>query len=265
MKRQQAFLSSMIKKVQDQGFSLPTLLPLADAATKSLTVDEGLGTAMKLVDFARSVEDIKLSDVTFVTAPWRFAGERVRLVQPDADTLWKLLREDRTLDGQVTAGTGAAASPTPTASPTAAAPLTPEQAAAPITVVNGVGTAGLAGSGAQTLKGRGFQNVVLGANNPGKQQTEIGYDPAQKAVADQVAALFPGARTVEEPGADSVTVTLGADYQPAGATQPNSASSPSVAPTTAPTGTTPSGIPTGIAENTRGADTDPCADLTFGS
>ncbi|MFG2845756.1 LCP family protein [Kitasatospora sp. NPDC048296] len=265
MKRQQAFLSSMIKKVQDQGFSLPTLLPLADAATKSLTVDEGLGTAMKLVDFARSVEDIKLSDVTFVTAPWRFAGERVRLVQPDADTLWKLLREDRTLDGQVTAGTGAATSPTPTASPTAATPLTPEQAAAPITVVNGVGTAGLAGSGAQTLKGRGFQNVVLGANNPGKQQTEIGYDPAQKAVADQVAALFPGARTVEEPGADSVTVTLGADYQPAGATQPNSASSPSVAPTTAPSGTTPSGIPTGIAENTRGADTDPCADLTFGS
>ncbi|MFJ9842961.1 LCP family protein [Kitasatospora sp. NPDC101155] len=266
MKRQQAFLSSMIKKVQDQGFSLPTLLPLADAATKSLTVDEGLGTAMKLVDFARSVEDVKLSDVTFVTAPWRFAGERVRLVQPDADTLWKLLREDRTLDGQVTAGTGAAASPTPTASPTAAAaPLTPEQAAAPITVVNGVGTAGLAGSGAQTLKGRGFQNVVLGANNPGKQQTEIGYDPAQKAVADQVAALFPGARTVEEPGADSVTVTLGADYQPAGATQPNSASSPSAAPTTAPSGTTPSGIPTGIAENTRGADTDPCANLTFGS
>ncbi|MBO1418813.1 LCP family protein, partial [Streptomyces sp. FH025] len=91
MKRQQAFLSSMIKKVQSQGFSLPTLLPLADAATKSLTVDEGLGTAMKLVDFARSVQDIQLSDVTFVTAPWRFAGDRVRLVQPDADTLWKLL------------------------------------------------------------------------------------------------------------------------------------------------------------------------------
>ncbi|MFJ6777533.1 LCP family protein, partial [Kitasatospora sp. NPDC091257] len=106
MKRQQAFLSSMIKKVQGQGFSLPTLLPLADAATKSLTVDEGLGTAMKLVDFARSIQDIKLSDVSFVTAPWRFAGDRIRLVQPDADALWKLLREDRTLDGQSTSGTG---------------------------------------------------------------------------------------------------------------------------------------------------------------
>ncbi|MER7673842.1 LCP family protein [Kitasatospora sp. NPDC096128] len=265
MKRQQAFLSSMIKKVQGQGFSLPTLLPLADAATKSLTVDEGLGTAMKLVDFARSVEDIKLSDVTFVTAPWRFAGERVRLVQPDADTLWKLLREDRTLDGRSTAGTGAAtaaasgsASPNPSTAPTA--PLTPEQAAAQITVVNGVGTAGLAGSGAETLKGRGFQNVVLGANNPGKQHTEVSYDPALKATADQVAALFPGAGAVEEPGSGAITVTLGADYKAAG-TQLDSVSSPSDAPT-APA---PGGIPTGIAENTRGADTDPCADLTFGS
>ncbi|MBV2153861.1 LCP family protein [Kitasatospora sp. SUK 42] len=266
MKRQQAFLSSMIKKVQSQGFSLPTLLPLADAATRSLTVDEGLGTAMKLVDFARSVQDIKLSDVTFVTAPWRFAGERVRLVQPDADTLWKLLREDRTLDGKGTTGTGAAtASPSPTATPVTEAPLTPEQAAVPITVVNGVGTSGLAGSGAEALKARGFQNVVLGANSPGRQHTEVAYDPALKAAADQVAALFPGARTVEEPGSGAVTVTLGPDYQPAD-TQPSPVTGPSGTPGTPGTpGTQPSGIPTGIAENTRGADTDPCADLTFGS
>ncbi|WP_230210171.1 LCP family protein [Streptomyces kaniharaensis] len=268
MKRQQAFLSSMIKKVQGQGFSLPTLLPLADAATKSLTVDEGLGTAMKLVDFARSVQDIKLSDVTFVTAPWRFAGERVRLVQPDANTLWKLLKEDRTLDGQSTAGTSAATA-SPTATPATTAPLTPEQAAAPVVVVNGVGTSGLAGSGAEALKARGFQNVSLGATTGGRLQTEVAYDPAMKAAADQVAALFPGARAVEEPGAESITVTLGRDFRPAG-TQLNSVDgpspSPSLSPSSAPStpGATPSGVPSGIAENSRNADTDPCANLTFG-
>ncbi|MER7770400.1 LCP family protein [Kitasatospora sp. NPDC096140] len=270
MKRQQAFLSSMIKKVQGQGFSLPTLLPLADAATKSLTVDEGLGTAMKLVDFARSVQDIKLSDVTFVTAPWRYAGDRIRLVQPDADTLWKLLREDRTLDGQSTAGTGQVTS-SPAATPAAGTPLTPEQAAAPITVVNGVGTPGLAGSAEQTLKGRGFLNITLGSNAPGHQATRIAYDPALKATADQVVALFPGAQAVEEPGSEAITVTLGADYRSAG-TQINALSSPSPTPGTAADGTpgaAPStapngGIPTGIAENTRNADTDPCANLTFG-
>ncbi|MFJ8624205.1 LCP family protein [Kitasatospora sp. NPDC093550] len=272
MKRQQAFLSSMIKKVQSQGFSLPTLLPLADAATKSLTVDEGLGTAMKLVDFARSVQDIKLSDVTFVTAPWRFAGDRVRLVQPDADTLWKLLREDRTLDGQSTAGTGQVTT-SPSATPGAGAdtPLTPEQAAAPITVVNGVGTPGLAGSGSETLKGRGFRNITLGSNTPGHQVTRVAYDPALKAAADQVVALFPGAQAVQEPGTESITVTLGADYRPAG-TRIDSVSSPSPRPGTATdatpgatSGATPNGgVPTGIAENTRNADTDPCANLTFG-
>ncbi|MER7754253.1 LCP family protein [Kitasatospora sp. NPDC097643] len=294
MKRQQAFVSSMIRKVQNQGFSLPTLLPLADAATRSLTVDEGLGTAMKLVDFARSLEDIKLSDITFVTAPWRFAGERVQLVQPDADTLWRLLREDRTLDGQGTAGTGTPA-PAPTvpgatgtASPgtpgTPLGPLAPEQAAAPVVVVNGVGTSGLATSGAQTLRARGFQNVSLGPVTGGRLTTEVAYDPALKAVADQVAAVFPGARTVEDPGSETVTVTLGRDYRPTAGTRLDSVgtdpaaspspfatdgSTPSAGPsTTAGPGngpsSGPSGVPTGIAENSRGADTDPCANLTFG-
>ncbi|MFD7826439.1 LCP family protein [Kitasatospora sp. NPDC059803] len=277
MKRQQAFVSSMIKKVQGQGFSLPTLLPLADAATRSLTVDEGLGTAMKLVDFARSLQDIKLSDITFVTAPWRFAGERVQLVQPDANTLWRLLREDRTLDGQSTSGTDTPApSPTapgpdgatPGASAGPSAPLTPEQAAAPVLVVNGVGTPGLSTSGGEALRARGFQNVTLGKPAGGRMQTEISYDPALKAAADQVAALFPGARAVEEPGSEGITVTLGRDYRPSPATKLDAVGSgpgaKSSAPATADPSGVPSGVPTGIAENTRGADTDPCADLTFG-
>ncbi|MCG6493497.1 LCP family protein [Kitasatospora sp. A2-31] len=282
MKRQQAFLSSMIRKVQGLGFSLPTLLPLADAATRSLTVDEGLGTAMKLVDFAQSLQSIKLSDITFVTTPWRFAGDRVALVHPDVDTLWKLLREDRTLDGQSTGQAGAAASaspsgaPAPTASPTA---LSPEEAAVPVTVVNGVGTPGLAGSAAKAVRGKGFTNVELGAVNGSRLTTEIAYDPAQKAAADQLAPLFPGARLVEEPGSDGITVTLGRDYRPVpstgidslGAAAAGPTAAPSDAPSDAPSGrpsggpsATPSGVPTGIAENARGADTDPCADLTFG-
>ncbi|WP_395296409.1 LCP family protein [Kitasatospora hibisci] len=285
MKRQQAFLSSMISKIQGLGFSLPTLLPLADAATRSLTVDEGLGTAMKLVDFAQSLQGIKLSDITFVTTPWRFSTEkigRVDLVHPDVDTLWKLLREDRTLDGQGTGQVPGGASPTgapgatPGATPTA---LTPEQANTAITVVNGVGTAGLAGKGAEAIRGRGFQNVTLDATKGGRLQTEIAYDPDLKNAADQLAPLFPGARLTEEAGNGGITVTLGRDYLPSLSTGLDSTGTDSApeAPTgrrpggptpgATTTGTTPpapSGVPTGIAENSRGADTDPCADLTFG-
>ncbi|MGW6915713.1 LCP family protein [Kitasatospora sp. NPDC054939] len=272
MKRQQAFLSSMIKKVQGLGFDLPTLLPLADAATRSLTVDEGLGSAMKLVEFAQSLQHIKLSDITFVTAPWRYSGSRVALVHPDVDTLWKLLREDRTLDGQSTAQSAAPSSASPSAgsaSPTAPAtqpPLTPEQAAVPVQVVNGVGTPGLAGRAAETIKAKGFTNVALDRTSGGRLNTEIAHAPELKAVAEQLAPLFPGARLVEEPGSEAVTVTLGRDFRPTAApTAGTDAVRPGATPT--PGGTAeplPTGVPTGIAENTRGADTDPCADLTFG-
>ncbi|MFF7457331.1 LCP family protein [Kitasatospora sp. NPDC008115] len=275
MKRQQAFLSSMIRKIQSQGFSLPTLLPLADAATSSLTVDEGLGTAMKLVDFAQSLQQIKLSDITFVTAPWRFSTVqkgRIDLVHPDVDTLWRLLREDRTLDGQTTGelpGTASASAAPGAAAPSpTATPLTAEQLATPITVVNGVGTDGLAGRGSTAIRAQGFQNVALGQTTGGRLSTEIAYDPPFKAVAEQLAPLFPGSRMTEEPGSEGVTVTLGRDYRPASAVGP-APGAPGVqgAPTAAPdapgtpSGPPPTGIPSGITENARSADTDPCSDL----
>ncbi|MFB6891153.1 LCP family protein [Kitasatospora sp. NPDC056327] len=302
MKRQQAFLSSMIRKIQDQGFSLPTLLPLADAATRSLTVDEGLGTAMKLVDFAQSLQQIKLSDITFVTTPWRYStvqSGRVDLVHPDVDTLWRLLREDRTLDGQATGEVPDAASGTPAPAPTAATapptapagtaspaaqvspasfaafagsaastapapsavPFTPEQLASPVTVVNGVGTDGLAGRGAAAIRAQGFQNVTLGATTGGRLTTEIAYDAPFKAVAEQLTGLFPGARLTEEPGSEGITVTLGRDYRPTAGAQGSPAPG---APFAAPTGPLPTGVPSGIAQNSRTADTDSCDNLTFG-
>ncbi|MFE4519423.1 LCP family protein, partial [Kitasatospora sp. NPDC056783] len=122
-KRQQAFLSSLIKEVKSQGMDPTTLLPLADAATKSLTVDPGLGSAAKLLSFATSLKDIDLHDVKFLTVPWRYEGPRVALVHPDVDQLWAALKADRTIDGQdasapADTGPGAPASPATEAPPT---------------------------------------------------------------------------------------------------------------------------------------------------
>ncbi|WP_371481716.1 LCP family protein [Kitasatospora sp. NBC_00315] len=282
MKRQQAFLSSMIKKVQGEGFSLTTLLPLADAATRSLTVDAGLGTAMKLVDFAQSLQNIKLSDITFVTTPWRFSGERVALVHPDVDTLWALLREDRTLDGRPTgqvtdpasaAPSGASTDPdapstgssaeASTGASTAdhASPATPTPASADtsIVLVDGTNAAGPATRTADTLRARGYRNVTIGATGGGRLTTEIAYTPGSRAAAEQLAALFPGARLTADSGeaAEGVVITLGRDQRAAATSATASTAS------AAPTGI-PSSIPSGIADNTRSAATDPCADLTFG-
>ncbi|WP_441246229.1 LCP family protein [Kitasatospora sp. McL0602] len=248
VKRQQAFLSSLIKKVQGQGFDLTTLLPLADAATKSLTVDPGLGTALKLADFAQSLRDIKLGDISFVTVPWQYQGERVALVHPDAEVLWQLLREDRTLDGHLTGQAGPA--PVVPATP-AAAPVTDST---PLVVLNGTRVGGLAKHAADALKAKGYQDITLGADTAVRRTTLISYPTAHQAAAQQLAQSFPGAELRADPDADSITVTLGRDYAPDG-----------TAPTDAPSALTlPTAMPTGIAQNTRTADTDLCSDLSFG-
>jgi len=242
VKRQQAFLSSLIKKVQGQGFNPTTLLPLADAATKSLTVDPGLGTALKLADFAQSLQNIKLGDISFVTVPWRYQGERVALVHPDVDSLWDMLRKDRTLDGQSTGQVTASPTPSPSAS---------SATAVPIVVVNGSRTGGLAKQAAETLRAKGYQDVTTGADTTSRRTTVIGYASGLQAAAVQLAQYFPGADVRADANSDGVTITLGRDYA--------SDESSTPAPTALPTG-----VPTAIAENTRKADSDLCSNLTFG-
>ncbi|MFD8482319.1 LCP family protein [Kitasatospora sp. NPDC059673] len=248
-KRQQAFLSSLIKQVKSQGMNPVTLLPLADAVTKSLTVDESLGSAQKLVDFAMSLKDIDLHDIKFLTVPWRYQGERVALVHPDADQLWAALKADRTLDGQ-----DASAGPAPADSPTAA----PGQSTAPakvdgtgikVAVHNGTETAGLAGKAAATLEASGF-TVTDRANAASHTHatTLVEYGPGEQAKAEQVAALFPGA-TLQAGSHAGISLTLGADYAAGNGT--------TAAPPPLPTGP----LPTSVSQ-ARSADDDTCSDLT---
>lgn len=104
IKRQQAFVSSLLKKIKSDGLTPTKLLPLATAATQSMTVDPGLGTADKLIAFGMSLKDIDLHDTKFVTVPWRYQGSRVALAEPDASGLWAALKADRTIDGKDASG-----------------------------------------------------------------------------------------------------------------------------------------------------------------
>jgi LCP family protein required for cell wall assembly len=152
IKRQQAFVASLLKEVKSKGLTPTRLLPLADAATKSLTVDPGLGSADKLISFAMSLKDIDLHNTEFVTLPWRYEGSRVAIVQPDADALWAALRSDRTIDGENATGkkTGAADSD-------ASGSLTPVSGEGiEVAVYNGTAVPGLAARAAATLARDGF-------------------------------------------------------------------------------------------------------------
>jgi anionic cell wall polymer biosynthesis LytR-Cps2A-Psr (LCP) family protein len=130
MKRQQAFLSALMKKILSAGtLDDPiTLYRLADAATSALTVDSSLDSASALISLALQIKQVPLANLEFVTTPWQYDGARVGLIQPDTNVLWSLLREDRTLEGQDVSGkataspgpsSGSSVGASPTSSPSA--------------------------------------------------------------------------------------------------------------------------------------------------
>lgn len=245
MLRQQAFLSALISKVKGEGMNPTTLLPLANAATKSLTVDPGLGSALKLMNFGLSLKNIDLKNIQFITAPWKYAGSRIDLVHPDVDNLFAELRADRTLDG-VNASGKTAPKPTPSAAVDGTGIM--------VSVYNGTYTGGLAAKGADLLKAHGF-TVMNSTNAKTKDHTvtriEYGSGTDAKAHADTVAKLFPGAQLVQL-DTSGVNVVLGTDYAAVAGKSGTSASS------------TPSPSAKDLSKQARSADADPCSKLSYG-
>ncbi|MFM9608841.1 LCP family protein [Streptomyces niveiscabiei] len=243
IKRQQAFVASLLKQVKEKGLSPTNLLPLAEAATKSLTVDPGLGSADKLISFAMSLKDVDLHNTKFVTVPWRYEGARVAIVEPDASALWSALKEDRTIDGQNAGGKKKAAAPTPAPTPVSGAGID-------VAVYNGTTVPGLAAKGAAKLTGAGF--TVTGTATAVSQAhatTVVQYGPGLEKSAQTVAAAFPGAR-LEQIQGTALNVVLGDDY--AGTADAGTASP------------TPSAVPSKVAADARSADDNPCSNLTYG-
>lgn len=255
IKRQQAFVAALMKKVKSQGLNPTTLLPLANAATDAMTVDPGLGSADRLLSFAMSMKNIDLHNTKFVTVPWRYEGARVAIVEPDADALWASLKADRTVDGQDASGKGSGefsdkgdgkgGGP---ASPTADVPFSGKEIT--VAVYNGTTVRGLAARAAELLRSRDFTvTTTATASRQDHTSTVIEYGPGLRNEAETTARLFAGARTVAS-GTAGIQVILGSSY----------AQNPSADPGTP----TPSTVPSAVADEARSADDDPCANLSYG-
>lgn len=132
MKRQQTFIAAMINKVVSAGtLANPVrLFNFLDAATESLTTDKEFANLKQMASLGRSLKNIGLDKVKFVTVPFQaYAPDPNRLEwKPEAAGLWSLIRNDKPLssryaDGAVIAGPD----DKPTASPSAkpSSPATP--------------------------------------------------------------------------------------------------------------------------------------------
>ncbi|MET4642073.1 LCP family protein required for cell wall assembly [Streptomyces atratus] len=241
-KRQQAFISSLIGQVKKEGFSPTTLLPLANAATKSLTVDPGLDSAGKLLSFAMSLKNIDLANIQFLTVPWQYSGARIALVHPDADNLWTTLKEDRTLDGKPTEPrTKQKAAPAPTTSTVSGAGIT-------VAVYNGTTTRGLAARATDFLRAQQFTvSGTATASTQNHTTTVIEYGTGLKTQAQTVAALFPHAQLHPIPG-NQINLITGQDYANTTTTSPAPAAS----------------LPSTVTAQARPANRSICSDLSYG-
>ncbi|MGP7996371.1 MAG: LCP family protein [Streptosporangiaceae bacterium] len=202
---QQAFMSSVIQKVNTQGIlsNSVELLKIADLATRALTVDQGLDSVSKLLTLAKSLTGLHARDVTLLTMPTVIDPVNVnRLLpeEPEDDVIFQLLLDGQPWTGQL--------------------PVRPA-GQVKVRVLNGTGTPGLAAQTAQQLRTLGF-DVISTGNAPATSTTTVSY--AGTAQADSAYTLMtelksaPAAQnTLTEPAPQTgapgpVTLTLGADF-----------------------------------------------------
>ncbi|GAB1339459.1 LCP family protein [Streptomyces sp. E-15] len=219
---QHIFLSSMIRKFKSAGtLTDPTkVYKLSDAATKALTVDDGLGSVNKLIGLAADVNKVPTRRITFATmqtAPDPADSDRV-VVGPGAKALFASIADDRPL----TTGSGRKpAAPSATAGATPSAVPASEVA---VTVENGTGITGRASGIATALTGQGFSSATTTGNAPSPaSSTTLTYGAGRKAAALTVAeALGLPASRLKEGTGSGLTLVVGGDW-PSGDRYPGTA------------------------------------------
>jgi LCP family protein required for cell wall assembly len=210
IKRQQAFLSSMIREASSTGLLLNPvkLYSTLDAATSGLTTDPGLADIDVLRDMALSVRGMAPGDIAFLTMPWveRGDGENVLVDEASAAPLWKSIASDTPwIKPKKSADDSTSTTKTPD--------ITVQPAEISVRVLNGSGIAGRAAEVAAALEAQGFTVVEIGdADSSAYTTSEIRHDAASAEAARTVLAALPGATTVADDATTTITIILGTTY-----------------------------------------------------
>ncbi|GAA2278815.1 hypothetical protein GCM10010402_39260 [Actinomadura luteofluorescens] len=183
IKRQQAFMASVVKKATDKGMlSDPgRTYAFLSAATKSIKADSGL-TLSVMQKLAGSLGGMSAGKVRFVTVPVEAFPQdenRVQFAQAAAEPLFRAIREDNKLP-----------QPEPVPAQNKVQPVPPAQVR--LGVYNASGTGGLAQRTADQLAERGFQVVKVGTAKKTFPHTQILYGAGAERQAARVAIAVPG-------------------------------------------------------------------------
>jgi LCP family protein required for cell wall assembly len=230
---QHMYLTSMLRQLRSAGTLTDPgrILSLADAATKALTVDDGLDSVGRLATLADQLKGLQPDRLTTVTMPYAEdpANPKAWVIPMpgDAERLFSMVRGDIPLDAHgnpaatASPSTSTSASPQPTAAPASpAAPTHPAEVR--LTVQNGSGFAGRATTLTTALRAKGFTRTRNGLNAPDHQHTTtLSYSPADLAGAQLVAKALhlPSADLHASAAAPQPLLVVGSDW-PAGSTFP---------------------------------------------
>lgn len=219
IKAQQGFLSSLTRKIKDDGtLSDPgKMLKIADVVTQNLTVDEGLASVPSLLTIGSRLKDIDVSKVAFVAVPTTPAvldPNRLQIAEPAGSQLFSAMRQDVDLTDPTApspAPTETSAPPTPTE--TTPAPPPYDKALQPVTVANGSGVPGRAQEIVQALVAGGFAQASR-FEATAVAQSVVYYGPDFADVAADVAAMLgiPAEQMLPAPNIAGVQVYLGTDF-----------------------------------------------------
>ncbi|MBT2507600.1 LCP family protein [Streptomyces sp. ISL-98] len=237
IKTQQQFLSSMLRKMKSSDtLSSPTKMwDLADAATKALTVDNGIADIEKLRDLGMELSKVEMKNITFTTLPVvDNPAEKIKATvvvdKARADPLFAMMRSDTSLT-EVKQKEKAAKSKQKALLKGPKA----EAADVRVSVYNGGGPSG---SASETLIWLQNQMGVLKSSNEGNApkvpKTTLKYAPNQADQARRLANMMGLPASAMKPGKEdaadleAMTLVLGGDFKGAGV--------PIVGPAKAPEG-----------------------------
>ncbi|WP_461174987.1 LCP family protein [Arthrobacter sp. Z1-9] len=222
IRAQQGFLSSLTRKIKDEGtLSDPgKMLKIADVVTQNLTVDEGLASVPTLLTIGNRLKDIDLGKVAFVsvpTAPALLDPNRLQIAEPAGSQLFSAMRQDLDLTDPTAPPAPAPTETTapPTAAPSETAPPPPayDKALQQVTVANGTGLPGRAQEIVQALIDGGFTQTGQ-FEAAAVEQSVVYYGTGFADVAADVAAMLgvPAAQVLPAPAVSGVQVYLGTDF-----------------------------------------------------
>lgn len=255
---QHMFMAALFRKLEanESLTHVSTLYSVADAATKSLTVDSSLGSVTSLLSLAQELGKVPASRITMLSVPtedysgtnsaWR---SQLQFSQPAADQMFAAIKSDtpytsgkKAGSGEGTAGTGTgtgtSGSTTP-ASPSASAPNAANVLTSTVhaQVENGSGINGRAADIAQALVTDGFTSGDITTATANVRATTVLYYPSTRA--DSAAAVaqalnIPTSAMHESSNYSEVTVVIGQDWKTG---------------TALGGGTASAGTPTGVASS----------------